>query len=114
MAAGATSRNSFATNVPALLTTRPLSLSRRIRRAQAVPWALASIFAGLDRDYDPPAPIRTLRRLTFTMIATGPLGLLQQDCGLVPVGFRRDGEHLEETLQPFAQALDVIEHLRLC
>jgi len=44
----------------------------------------------------------------------GPLWLLQQDCGLVPVGSLRDGEYLEETLQPLAKALDVIEDLRLC
>ena len=40
-----------------------------------------------------------------------PLWLLQQDRSLVTVSFLRDGEHLAKTLQPLAQALDVIEDL---
>jgi len=43
--------------------------------------------------------------------AQTPLWLLQQDRGLVPVGFLRDGEDLEEPLQALAQACDVIEDL---
>src|SRR5215510_4138093 len=43
--------------------------------------------------------------------AKTPLWFLQQDRGLVPVGFLRDGEDLEEPLQALAQAFDVIEDL---
>src|SRR5262249_62402791 len=49
--------------------------------------------------------------MRWSVAPVGPLWLLQQDRGLVPLGFLRDGEYLEEMLQPLTQTLDVIEDL---